>query len=95
MDCTKAITIQNYVWPNLRDDIRTHIRFCKNYHKNKEKSLKYGNLPSKEAEAIPWDIFLVDLITPHKIRREGHDGPLIIKVLTMAYPETGWFEMVQ
>ena len=32
---------------------------------------------------------------PYKIRREGHDNPLILKVLTMMYPSTGWFEIVK
>ena len=51
-------------------------------------------MPSKEAEAISWDILLVYLIGSYKIRREAHDDPLILKVLTMIDPETGWFEIV-
>ena len=50
---------------------------------------------AKEAEAISWDIFLVDLIVSNKIRRKGHDGPLILKELTMIYLATGWFEIVR
>ena len=46
-------------------------------------------------EAIPWDRLLVDLIGPHKIRREGNDKPLILKSLTKIDPETIWFEIVQ
>ena len=57
--------------------------------------LKYGKLPAKEAEAIPWDRLSVDLIGPYKIRREGHDKPLILKALTRIYTATGWFGIVQ
>ena len=34
----------------------------------------------KKAEAIPWDRLPVDLIDPYKIRREGHEDPLILKL---------------
>ena len=47
-----------------------------------------------ESEAIPWDISLIDLIGSYKIRREGHDYPLILKALTMIDPATGWFEIL-
>ena len=53
------------------------------------KNSKYGKLPAKEVEAIPWDRLSVDLIGPYKIRREGNDNPLILKALTMIDLETG------
>ena len=37
----------------------------------------------------------VDLIGPYKTRREGHDNYFILKMLTMIYPATGWFVIVQ
>ena len=40
-------------------------------------------------EAIPWDILSVDIIGPYKIRREGHNEPLILKALTMIDPGLG------
>ena len=45
-------------------------------------------------EDLPWVRFLVDLIRPYKIIREGHDDPLILKYLTMADPTTVWFEII-
>ena len=59
-----------------------------------EKNLKYGKLTAKEAGAIPWDILLVDIIGPYKIRREGHEEPLILKYLTIIYMETRWIEII-
>ena len=50
---------------------------------------------AKEAMAILWDILLVDLIRSYKIRREGHDEPLILKYLTMIYPKTMRFKILQ
>ena len=63
--------------------------------RKKKQNLKYGILPAKEVEAIPRDTFFVDIISPYKIRREGHEIPLIIKALTIIDPATEWFEMVQ
>ena len=37
MDFTKATISRRYIWPNLRDDIFTHIEFFKTCHKNKGK----------------------------------------------------------
>ena len=75
----------------MRDDIRTQIDVFKTCQRNKKQILKYGNLPSKVVEATPWDRFLVDLIVPYIIRKEGREEPLILKSLTMVYPETVWF----
>ena len=66
---TKATISKHDYWPHLRDAIRTHIKVCNNSQKNKKKTLKYGKLPAKEAEAIPWDRLSVYLIGPYKIRR--------------------------
>ena len=65
--------------------------FVRLVRKNKKQNLKYGKLPAKEAEAIPWERLLVDLIIPYKIRIGGHDNLLILKALTMIDPTTRWF----
>ena len=57
---------QNYSWPNLRENICTHIEVWKTSQKNKKQDLKYGKLPAKEAEYILQDRLLVDLIGPYK-----------------------------
>ena len=57
--------------------------------------MKYEKLPAKEAEAIPWDTLSVDLIGLYKIRGEGNEEPLILKLLTMIDLKTGWSEIVQ
>ena len=87
---TEANISQHYYWPQLRDNICTHIKVYNNCQKNKKQNLKYGKLPAKEAEAILWERLLVDLIGPYKIRRESYDGPLIPKWLTMIDLDTAW-----
>ena len=90
---TDTTISQHYYWPNLRDNMRTRITVYNIFHKNKKQNLKYGKLPAKEAEAIPWEKLLVDLIGPYIIRREVHDETPILKYLTMIDPATGWFEI--
>ena len=55
MDCTEATISQHYYWPNIRDDIRTQIKFSRTCQRNNKRRLKQGYLPDKEAEAIPGD----------------------------------------
>ena len=86
---------QHCYWPHLRENIPNHIKICKNCQKNKKQNRKYGKLPAKEAETIPWDRLLVDLIGPYRIRGKGYDEPLILKALTMIDPATRWFEILR
>ena len=95
MERTYATISQHCFWPNLRNNICAHVKVCNTFHLKKKQNPKYGKLPAKEAEAIPWDIILVYIICQYKIRSEVHDDPLILNTLTMIYLATGWFEMVQ
>ena len=45
MGHNEATIIQHYYSHNKKDDIRTDIKVCKKFPKNKKQSLKYGNLP--------------------------------------------------
>ena len=54
MERTEAGISQHYYWDNLRNKIHTHIKVCTECKKNKRQNIKYGKLPAKEAEAIPW-----------------------------------------
>jgi transposase InsO family protein len=63
-------------------------------HIKEQKKLiqKYGHLPTKEAEANPWEKLCVDLVGPYKIKNKN--GKLIeIHAVTMIDPATGWFEL--
>ena len=62
--------------------------------KNKCRHKKYGHLPEKEAEAIPWDKMCLDLIGPYIIRRKNKTR-LVCRCVTMIDPATGWFEIHQ
>ena len=86
---------QHYYWFNTTDEVRTLITVCINFQKKRKQNFRCGNLPTKEAEATPQDILSVDIIGAYKIRKEGHDDPLILKALTMIDPTTGWSEILR
>ena len=67
MDLTNTTFRQKYEWSNLRDDIRTHIKVCKNFSKEQEKNLKYENKSAKEVPVIPWDIVLIDIKVAYEV----------------------------
>ena len=64
---TEATISQHYYLHQLRDDICIYIKVFNTCQKNKKHNLKYGKLLSKEAEAIPWDRLLVDIISHIKL----------------------------
>jgi NADH:ubiquinone oxidoreductase subunit len=62
--------------------------------RTKRTHTKYGHLPEKEAEAIPWDKLCVDMIGPYTIKQKGK-SPLTLWCVTMIDPATSWFEMAE
>ena len=88
-------TIGQHLWWNgMREQITRYVKTCPSCQRNKRKQKKYGLLPAKEAESIPWDKLCVDLIGPYKIRRKGKKD-LVCRCVTMIDPATGWFEIQQ
>jgi transposase InsO family protein len=85
---------QHLWWKGMRKQITTNVTTCAVCQLNKRRSKKFGHMPEKEAEAIPWDKMCIDLIGPYKIRRKGHK-PLVCRCVTMIDPATGWFEICQ
>ena len=64
---------------------------CHTCQLTKTKRVKYGKLPEKEAEAVPWDVLCIYLIGPYKIINDNQT--LTLWALTMIDPATGWFDM--
>jgi transposase InsO family protein len=76
----------------MRAHITNYVKICPLCQRNKRRQKKYGFLPPKDAEAVPWEKLCVDLIGPYKIRRKGKKF-IICRCVTMIDPATGWFEI--
>lgn len=81
-------------WYRMKDQVERHVKTCLQCQKGKHKSHKYGHLPAKIAETVPWNSVCVDLIGPYTIKSK--DGTILdFMCLTMIDPATGWFEIVE
>ena len=88
---TEATIRQTCTWPNLRSHVQTFCKTCRTCQLFKKQRKKYGHLPPKEAEGLPWSRVNVDLIGPYVVRTPTASHTL--RVLTMIDPVTNWFEV--
>jgi hypothetical protein len=93
---TEETISQHFYWQNMQNDITKAVSTCAICQKQKKQTKKYGLLPEKEAEYLPWDRLCVDLIGPYNIKSnvKGIAIPTL-QCVTMIDPATGWFEIAQ
>ena len=91
---TEATIKQHLTWPGLRNHVLACVQTCDICQRYKKQKRHYGHLPTKAAEAQPWETLCVDLIGPYQIRRKGKT-PLRLHAVTMIDPATGWFEVAE
>ena len=84
---------QHLWWEDMCKHITLTVNSCLNCQKNKRRHKKYGHLPEKEAEAIPWDKMCLDLIGPYIIRCKNKTC-LTCRCVTMIDPATGFMNMM-
>jgi hypothetical protein len=90
---TEATIRQTCTWPKLRTShVETFCKTCRTCQLFKKQRKKYGHLPPKEAEELPWSRVNVDLIGPYVVRTPTCTHTL--RALTMIDPVTGWFEVI-
>ena len=90
---TEKTIRQHFTWTNLRNTVHNICQKCDTCQRTKKSIKKYGLLPEKEAEAIPWEKLCVDLIGPYKIKNTTNQQILTLWCLTMIDPATGWIEI--
>ena len=78
-------------WRGLRETIENYCRKCKICQMTKKQRKKYGLLPTKETETIPWKRVNVDCVGPYTVRTA--QGVHEMLAMTMIDPVTGWFEI--
>ena len=85
----------------MKNDVEKFVKRCPTCQHTKKTHKKYGHVPPKEAEAVPWQQLCVDLIGPYKIPINSPNKTWKKKkfdelwCVTMIDPATSWFEMVE
>ena len=59
---TELTISQHFTWKNMRKTVHDICSKCHSCQVTKRHYKKYGKLPAKLAEAIPWETLCVDLI---------------------------------
>jgi hypothetical protein len=87
---------QHFYWPKMREQITNDVSTCTICQTQKKQSKKYGLLPEKDAEAMPWDRLCINLIGLNEIKSnvKGVKIPPL-KAITMIDLATGWFKIKQ
>ena len=95
---TELTLAQHYFFKGMRTLVQKHCKTCQACQLNKRQFQKYGKVPPKDPEVIPWKTLCIDLIGPYTIDAgdvKKKRQPIILHCLTMIDPATGWFEIVE
>ena len=76
----------------MQKDIKRMLKYCDICQRCKHSHTKYGLLPVKEAELVPWERVCVDLIGPYTVTLEKRQKRKLWAI-TMIDPATGWFDI--
>jgi len=84
---------QHFTFIGLGPLVRRVCKACNVCRSLKASHKKYGKLPPKEPETIPWHTLCVDLIGPYDFGKD--EKAIRLHCLTMIDPATGWFEIAE
>ena len=84
---------QHYTWKGLRRTVQRVCKACTTCKEAKHGAKKYGIVPPKKADVLPWHTVCIDLIGPYKIGKK--DKQVSLHCMTMIDPATGWFEIAE
>ena len=84
---------QHFHFKGMCDVIKQVCCVCPTCRTNKVRYKKYGKLPPKSPEIIPWHTLCIDLFGPYKIGN-GKEN-IVLYCLTMIDPATGWFKIAK
>ena len=93
---------QHFYWKGIRTTVKRVCHGCGVCQLQKPKTIKYGKLPEKNPDVIPWHTVCIDLIGPYTVGEDYKDnkGNLVrnqttLHAMTFIDPATGWFEIVE
>ena len=91
-DCMEVTIAHYFTFDDLRPMCKRVTSRCDTCQRTKQKTIKYGKLPIKVPEIVPWETPCVDYIGEYKIPRKGKPD-LTLQAITMIDPVNGWFEV--
>ena len=94
LDRTEVMIHQQLYFPFIIESVQKEVIGCDIFQHTKRSTKKYDKFSAKLADKTPCNKQCVGIICPYKIHITGKE-PLILKVVTVIYPVTGWFEITQ
>ena len=90
---------QHFTFIGLGPTVKRVCKACNVCRSLKASQKKYGKLPPREPDLIPWHTLCIDLIGPYPFGKQNSKDPdkdtfIELHCLTMIDPATGWFEIV-
>ena len=80
-------------WLGMRPHMEKHVKTCVDCQLGKHHKQKYGYLPPKIAQVIPWHQVRINFIAPYMIK--ARDKTIIdFMCLAIIVPATSWFEIM-
>ncbi|MGH7954378.1 MAG: integrase, partial [Gloeomargaritales cyanobacterium] len=90
----QLLTITQYFWArHLRQFVDNYVRTCPVCQRQKRTPKKYGLLPPRDADTVPWQTICVDLIGPWTVQDATHNV-YKLTALTIIDPATSWIEII-
>ena len=86
---------QHFTFIGLGPMTKRVCKACMVCRRLKANHKKYGKLPPKEPELIPWHTLCIDLIGPYPFGEEKKGTDVTLHCMTMIDPATGWFDIVE
>ena len=86
---------QHFTFIGLKPRVERTCKACNVCRSLKKRYRKYGLLPPRTPQCIPWHTLCIDLIGPYPFGNEKKGTLVKLHCLTMIDPATGWFEIVE
>jgi transposase InsO family protein len=86
---------QHYCWKGMRRTIQKVCKACSICKVQKVRTGKYGLLPPRDPQVVPWHTLCIDLIGPYTFGDPKKRNHVQLWCLTMIDPATGWFEIAE
>jgi Integrase zinc binding domain len=86
--CTELTIGQHYCFPGMHNLVKVVCSKCASCQLNKKHQLKYGKIPPKDPDVVPWDVLCISLIGLYTIAVDlnGKKKKIILHCLTMMIP---------